>query len=335
MKNALTIILALASAAWAGPKPDWLDGSSMEYPRERYLVGIGLGDDQASAKDRSRGEIARVFSSLVTVTTDLSEAESTVKTGEKSAATFSQSVSQNVQTASKKLLEGVDVVETWQDPATKQHYALAVLERSKGVAAVADKLAELDKQASDYKGQLDTASEKLPRVKAAMKLLTLLRAREELNAELRVLDPGGKGRPGPVDAAAVKPLAAKALAALEVRVDVTGPGSKAIETGAVKGLNGFGFQAAAGPAKGPVDILVEGPVDTKPMEGGDKRWKWARSSVTLSLKDGGDKIFLRVEASERQASADYQEAVRRSLAELSKKVAKQIDAGIAEYFENQ
>jgi hypothetical protein len=72
------------------------------------------------------------------------------------------------------------------------------------------------------------------------------------------------------------------------------------------------------------------------MQGGKDAWKWARSSVTVSLKDAAtSKTFLQFEASERQASADYREAVRRSLAALGKKVSLQISDGITTYFENQ
>ena len=203
MKIAFSLIClaSLSTSAVASPrgsKPDWTNnGQSAQYPRARFVVGVGIADDLASAEDRARGEIARVFSALVTVKTSVDASETNIKTGTAEKSSFAQTVSHNVQTASRKLLEGVEVRESWQDDATKQYYALAVLERSKGITSLTDKISDFDKQALHWKTQLET-SERLPKVRAAMKILAILKAREELNSELRVLDaeggPGGRGR---------------------------------------------------------------------------------------------------------------------------------------------
>src|SRR5262245_26801693 len=149
MKRTLWILLALAACtsipggpqARAGSKkPDWTDGDSSRYPRERYLVGVGLADDRSTAEERARGEISKIFTAQVSVATNISESETTVKSGGKTSEGFSSSVAQDVKTVSQKALEGVEVVEKWQDPASRQHFALAVLERAKAIRSVRDKL---------------------------------------------------------------------------------------------------------------------------------------------------------------------------------------------------
>lgn len=318
-------LLAVALAAFAA-KPDWIDGPPRKYPRSSYLVGVGMADEKETARDRARGELARIFSSLVTV-------ETVGETSETNGA-FSASVSHKVRTASKKMLEGVEVVEEWRDPDSKVWHALAVLDREKGRGALQDRIAELDKQAAELKAHLDKAGDKLPRVKAAMKLLAVLRGREELNSELRVLDAGGKGIPSPLDAGALKARAAQAMAELDVAVDLRGAKSDELETGVVQALTGLGLEASPGASTG--DVIVEGKVETRPVDGADSRWKFARSTVTLSLKDGrSGKVFVRLDAADRQASSDYQEAVRRSLAGLGKKLGPQVHAAVTQYFENQ
>ncbi len=214
------ILCACAAGAKAGSKPDWVDGTSRSYPRERYLIGVGMGDDRATASDRARSEISKIFTTNVNVTTNLNESESTSKQGSKTENSFSQAISQSLQTASKKALEGVEVAENWKDDATRQQYALAVLDRSKALAAVKDKIDDFDQQAQQWKAQMDSASDKVGKVKAAMKLLALLKARAELNSELRVLDAGGKTLPSPFDEAAVRVAAAKTVAELDVIVDI-------------------------------------------------------------------------------------------------------------------
>jgi hypothetical protein len=307
----------------------------MEFPREQYLTGVGSADDRATAQERARGEIAKIFTSQMNVVSTSMSSESTAQTtGQKDQNSFSQSVALSVENVSKKLLEGVEIEQTWQDPASRVYYALAVLEKGKAVSAVTDKIADMDAQVKQYYAQMVQATDKLPRVKAAMKLLAIFKARKGLEADLRVLD--GKGMPNPVDEAAVRAAAAQALSELDVAIDVSGTKSREVETGVVKSLNGFGLQATAGAPAGPVDVLVTGEAETDPVEGTDPRWKFARSYVTVSVKDGrNNKVFLQFDVTEKGSSGDYNTAARRSLANLSKKVAEQVSAGITEYFENQ
>ncbi len=215
----LTATLALSAQA-ANSKPDWVDGNSAKYPREHYLLGVGQGDDRQSAEERSRGEISKIFSAQVSVNTNLTATETTIKQGASTQNDFQQSISNSVQTVSKKALEGVEIVEKWQDQATREHYALAVLDRSKALMAVNEKILEFDKQAQQWKSQLDSAGQKLARVKAALKLQAILNARQDLTAELRVLDPGGKAPSSPYDEPSVRAAAAKAISELEVVVYV-------------------------------------------------------------------------------------------------------------------
>ena len=260
-----------ASAKFKEPKPEWVDGESSEYPRAKYLTGVGQGDDRSSAEDRARGEISKIFSTAVVVKTHLNEAERNTTQGGKTDSNFSQEVSQNVQTASQKVLEDVSVVETWRDESVQKYYALAVLDREKSATIIKDKLGDLDKQVAQWKESLDAVTERLPKVKAAMKVLAVLRARADLNGELRVVDTSGKGLPSPVDEAVIRPQAAKALSALNVAVDLTGKDSQPVATGIIKGLSGFGLQAKMGNSED-ADIIIEADIQTEAKPAGEDMW---------------------------------------------------------------
>ncbi|MBI2384902.1 MAG: LPP20 family lipoprotein, partial [Elusimicrobia bacterium] len=152
MKNMTLLTLAVAAALMSacggssslksssgGARPSWVEGESPRWTRAQNVLGVGSGDDEESAADRARGEISRVFSSAVSVNTTVDESETTVNQGGRTNTSFSQSVAQNVRTASKKMPEGAEVVERWKDAATGRYYALSVLNKGKALSAVAEK----------------------------------------------------------------------------------------------------------------------------------------------------------------------------------------------------
>lgn len=160
--------------------------------------------------------------------------------------------------------------------------------------------------------------------------------------EVRAMDANMSGRapaPSSVQADVVPTRSAEAPPAAPPaapRTSSSRGGTKQVVTGVVKGLSVFGIQAKAGSASDQADIIVEGEVETNPFQGNDARIKWARTTATISLRDGRtSKIFTQFNVTDKQGSGDYNEAVRRSQAEMSKKVAAQINTEIAAYFENQ
>ena len=314
-----------------GARPQWVEGESPRWPRSQFVSGVGSADDEEAAADRARGEISRVFSSNVSVDTTLDESEGTVNQGGRTTTSFSQQVAQTVKTASKKMLEGVEIVERWKDSASSRYYALATLNKGKAMVAVAEKTQALDADAAQWKTKMDAAGDKFERAKAAAKLSALLKGRLDLENDRRVL--GGGALAGTVDASAAKAAAAKALAALDVVVIATGDHSDELETGIVTGLVASGLMAKRGNPGDKGDMIVESRSASAPVEGGDERWKWSRATATITLKDGReDKTFSRFDASERQASADAGEARRRAAAGLAKKAAEKVAAAITDFF---
>lgn len=342
--NKIFLLLAALAAASASAakssKPDWVDGASGKYPRGRYLVGVGFADDRRTAVERARAEVSKILSVQVVSDSRVQETATSRGDGKKVENSFSKSVSDSVHSVADKVLEGLEVPEYWEDGSARVHYALAVLDRAKASAALQEKIGEFDGQAKGLQDAIGRSSGKLARVKAAMKLATVLKARGSLNAELRVVDPDGKSLPGALDEGAARTQASKLLSEINVAVSISDPvsgkgGMGPVASGVVKGLIKFGLQAGAAGAK--ADISVEGEVETSPMDvGPDRRWKWARSNAAVSLKDGStDKVFAQFDVSEKQSSADYKEAARRSLAKLSDKAAQRIKDEISAYFENQ
>ena len=46
----LTLVLALTALAHAKEsQPEWVNGTSKQYPRDQYLIGVGMGDEPTAA----------------------------------------------------------------------------------------------------------------------------------------------------------------------------------------------------------------------------------------------------------------------------------------------
>lgn len=311
-----------------GPRPDWADGASADYPRSSYVIGVGSADDENAAAERARGEIARVFSADVSVNTTVSESESNAGGGGQETHSFSNDVAQKVRTVSQKVLEGVDIVARWKDP-TGRYYALAALPKGQALLAVEQKSSELDAEAARYKAALASATEPFARAKAAARLLALSKAHDGLAADSRVL--GGGPLPGVFDGASMKADAAAALSALDVAVTVTGDGADAVQTAVVSGLNAAGLSAKSGGDK--ADLTASAQVGVEEQAAGDRRWKRSRATAAVSLADGRlGKTFSTFDVSAREDATEAGEARRRALDSLAKATAEKVTAAVNDYF---
>jgi hypothetical protein len=270
----------------------------------------------------------------VSVKTTSEQAESTMGQGGRTSTSFSSTVADQVRTATKKALEGVNIVARWKDPQTSRLYALAALPKDEGLLAVTEKARDIDGEAGRYKAELASATDPFGRAKAAAKLQALSKAWTALEADSRVL--GGGSLSGDFDAAGARAEAAKALAALDVIVSVSGEGADSVETAVVSGLNAVGLSAKRGAAGDKSDLTAIARVDQKDQDSGDPRWHRSRATAAVTLQDGRTgKAFSSFDVSAREDAVSPVEARRRALVSLSKSVAEKVSSSITDFFANQ
>lgn len=328
------VLTACGGGAVGVTRPSWVEGESPRWTRAQNVLGVGSADTDEGAADLARGEISRIFSSAVRVDTSIEDSETNLSQDGRTNSASSQFVAQSVKTASKKMLEGVEIVERWKDAGSSRSYALAVLNKSKALGAVTVKTAALDAEASQWKARLDAAGDKFERARAAAKLSSLLKDRLDLENDCRVL--GGDAMPSAMDAATAHAAAAKAFAALEVVVITTGDNSDELATGIVSGLVVSGLMAKRGNPGDKSDLIVESRSEAKTYEAKDKRLQWSLTTAVVTLKDGrADNIFSRFNVSERQASANPEVAGSRAAAGLAKKSSEKTASAITAFFLNQ
>jgi hypothetical protein len=175
-------VLAAVACASLGGRPDWLDGTSREHPRERYLVGVGEGDDLDSAGTRARAEIARIFEVRIDdAVTDRMEG------GGPADAPDSEQVTIETRTVASGVFEGIEIAATWTDPATRRSYALAVLDKQRAGLRLAREIAARDEEIASELRNAASAVDGLDECRALSRAARASRARDALAARARVV----------------------------------------------------------------------------------------------------------------------------------------------------
>jgi hypothetical protein len=321
----LPLLLALLIAAGApakasNRKPDWVERESAEWPREMYVLGVGSADDRALAEDRARAEIARVFTTHVSSVLAANAAESSVRTDGSSAVRSEHiAVSEETRSTTDKVLEGVEIVQIWQDPESRQIHALAALDRQQAAARLDARLDALEKNARPLRIRLE-APEKAAALGAAMQLLRLERDRRTVDEELRIVAPTRPQRASANDQGAARELLSRTSVGLVVSGDEGGFVQDALRN-ALAGL-GFAVQSESAGA----DLVGEATVALEGL-GSRDGWYWSRARVEFVLKEPASaRVVLNLTESVRDAARIEGESNRRVFAKVSERLRKAVPA---------
>ena len=312
-RGLLPLLFALLIAAG---RPDWVERESAEWPREMYLLGVGSADERAVAEDRARAGVARIFTTHVSSALAASTAESSVRKERTAAWTEQISVSEETRSTTDKVLEGVEIVQVWQDPQSHQFYALAALDRQQAAARLDARLESLETSARPLRAHLD-APERVTGLAAATRLLRLERDRRALDGELRIVAPTRPSR-AVVEETAARELLARTSVGLTATGDDEGVVLDAVRSALVN--LGFAVQAEAAGS----DLVGEATVALDKL-GNRDGWYWSRVRVEVVLKDSASaRVFLNLSESVRDASRIDRESSRRVLAKISERLRKEI-----------
>lgn len=219
--------LLLAGCATGGrdrdERPDWIDGADARYPASTYLTGIGSADDQATARDRARADLAKIFRVTVAETSSDVQEYSAQDGAGGSSSDYSAEVQRNLSLHTDQVLEGVTVPESWQDPASKRYYALAVLNRAHASSRLRQDVSALDAAAEVLMNRARVADDAFTRAKLALDVVENQRQRNALDDMLRAVSPTGSGMPPRWPLAQLEADLATALSRIRLRAEGEAP----------------------------------------------------------------------------------------------------------------
>lgn len=269
---AALLLTACATGRDRDARPDWIDGADADWPSSAYLTGIGSADELSAARDRARADLAKTFRVTVNETSTDTQQYSATDSDSGSSSEYSAEVRRDLSLHTEQVLEGVTVPESWQDPATKRHYALAVLNRAQAAARLRQDVSALDAAAETVMNRARVANDAFTRAELALAVLENQRERAALNGMLRAVSPTGNGVAPRWPLARLEADVATALSRITLRAEGEAPWAAML----AGQLADSGFTVSPSG-----DYVVRLDVD----ESASKRdgWHWVRGVAVLDI----------------------------------------------------
>lgn len=305
----------------AAEKPDWVDGSSTQYPEAAYLIGVGSGDTRQRAEDSAYAALARIFRAEIRTTTHEREEFRQTEKGKKAEVDRTVQLQNQTEVSAQKVLEQVRIAERWTDPVSKVYYALAVLDRAKSASALRQKSLDAEMEARDWEARAKKSTDPLEQARALHKALLAARQTDLYESDLRVVQPTGRGDGMKVSAAALDEQLKTLLGrSFKVDVQLDGPQAPAVRDAILAGLHEKGFTGG-----GEADLLIKGKVALEEVDLKDPQWHYVRwtADLTLTQKEG-QKEFGRIQRSGKEGHLTPKEADRKALTALQKELSETV-----------
>jgi hypothetical protein len=274
------LIIALAACAGVDKKEppadasQWLNETAKKYPNQRYLVGHGMGEHLAVAKQRARAELAKVFSVKVQETSSDRQLVSEVA-GEQS---MERKAERFVNTQTSEVLQGVQVAETWRDPNEDMYHALVILDRFNASEQLRKEIGALDEETAEQVETAQAAQDLLRTAAAAHHAYQAQVKRTALQEKLRVIDPAGQGVTAPVSLAKMRADFEEVVGRIRIMAESDDDKLQGVLSG---GLSKAGFNSDM--SKAPHYIL-KGTLDRTSVTKREGVY-WLQGAVDLQLQD--------------------------------------------------
>ena len=317
----LVLGIGIVHTASGANKPEWIEGKSKKYPDELYVIGVGYGDNRKAAEDAAYAAIARIFQAEIQSKTREWEKYAQTDIKGKTQSTRDIQIDQLTTVATNKVLEDITIADIWVNDSEKLTYALAVMERRHAVASLNDKIASSDKDIVDLQKKAMESGDKIESVRLLRSVMKALINREVFNADLRIVNPSGKGIEPPVSLISIKQKIHGLLSnEIHIGVQVDGPHHVNIRSSIMEGLTKEGFSVEEKGDVSKLDILVKGVVE---FENADlPEWKFVRWTITVDLiNQKNEKVFGSFTRHGREGHLNFKEAEAKAARALQKEIA--------------
>ena len=173
---------------------------------------------------------------------------------------LTEDVENVTRTSTAKTMRGVTISETWLDPSTATHHALAVLERASVVRALLSRVADSDKTMAQAMKEAQATTSDLAALRAWIRALEAYERRSVLHAQVGVVDRGAWAKAATkVSRQRLQAQVRTRLGTLDASVSVTppkSPSSAKLAHGLQRAIADFGLKVRKGKASTALRIEV-------------------------------------------------------------------------------
>jgi LPP20 lipoprotein len=303
-------------------QPDWIAGDSASYKSAQYLIGRGQASAQEEAKDRARADLSKIFQ--VAVTAD-SEDVQKFKSSPTGAGEYENQASRHISTHTEQIIRGIQIAELWQDPATKNYHALAVLPRLQTAASLRQQISQLDDATGNDIDQSRKNSDLFLKIAAASQALEAQLERGALQKTLQVVDITGRGVESQWNSAKLysdlNELLKRVRIASQIAFD-SAPGLADVVGGALAKA-GFMIETGQNP-----DFVLQAKMDLTDL-GLKEGWYWQRGVLEITLSETATN---RVRGTRRwnikSNAPDKESAIKRALGQADTVLKQELQSTI-------
>jgi hypothetical protein len=276
----VALMLSLLSGCASKPPvtPDWISGDSAKYSSSQYLIGRGQAAAQEEARDRARADLAKIFQVAVVAE---SEDVQKFKTDNTGPGQYEGQASRSITTRTEQIVRGIQIAETWQDPVTKNHYALAILPRLQAASGLRQQISQLDEATGTQIEQSRKNTDLFLKIAAANSALEAQQQRHALQKSLQIVDVTGRGVEPKWSSAKLESDLDELLKRVRISSKVAAGSAPGLEDVVAGALANAGFMIETG--QNP-DFALQAKMELADL-GMQQGWYWQRGVLEVSLTE--------------------------------------------------
>ncbi len=331
----------LPASDTSGP-PDWVNSESSRYPREKYLTGVGYGNERKTAENEAYAAISKIFQASIRSKTQEWEEylqSSGTGRGSKNGEVVSRKIlmDQLTQVSTAMAIKDVFIAEVWVGPRDQQTYALAVMDRAHAASLIQERIEDLDHKALTlFESATAGAGSRLQVARDLHAAFNALLVREGLNTDLKIIRPDGHGIESQLSLNRVGPMLRQALSDdFHVTLELSGFYLKEIRAAVLKGITRKGLvitdTSGSIGEKGEVveDVLIEGQLELEPVQlQGKYFFRWRVQFTLIDRSNGG--VFGNMVRNGREGHLNEKEAEARAVRAAQQVVQEEVGPALAD-----
>lgn len=276
---AFFLALIVGGCATKPSQPDWIAGDSAKYQNSQYLSGRGQAGTQGEATDRARADLAKVFQ--VAVVADSEDVQSFKTDPAGGAGQYEGQSSRRISTSTEQIVRGIQIAELWQDPATRNYHALAVLPRLQAASSLRQQISLLDDATKNNIEQSRKNTDLFLKIAAASRALDTQLEREGLQKSLQVVDLTGRGQDTQLSSARLKADVDDLLKRVRIASQVSSDSPRGLGDVVGGALAQAGFMIETGDHP---DFSLKSRLTMTDM-GVTDGWYWQRGTLEVALTE--------------------------------------------------